>query len=65
MKNENGYGVETYTPPEGIVRVALERTKGITRRWGAGQRSTLGQLAVSAYLQGIEDAIKATHHEVR
>jgi len=52
---------EHYEPPQEIVKVALERTEDIVREWRLGiwdNPFALKQLAVSLYLQGIEDASK-------
>ena len=51
-----------FTPPPHIVQIAAERTRAITRRWGANiiySPADFMVLAESCYMQGMNDMIDA------
>ena len=52
--------VEEYKPPKEMVEVAEHRTKDILRKWSWNQDNTIGQLAISLYLQGMCDVINVS-----
>lgn len=55
------YPIEHITVPKNVAEVAAERTKGIVRHWvWTGKAATLENLAISLYLQGIQDAVNAS-----
>ncbi len=56
--------VEIISVSQEIAEVAARRTKGILRHWPwTGRNATLENLAISIYLQGIQDAVQAAPRE--
>lgn len=50
--------IEYYEPPRDIVEITEKRTMDIVRVWGYSPKNTIGQLATSLYLQGMEDVVR-------
>lgn len=57
MKKEKRVFIETYQPPETTVAFVTERVKPFLKFW-ATSGYDLQTLAMSMYLQGMEDLIK-------
>jgi hypothetical protein len=55
------YPIEHITLPIDIAETAENRTRDLLSHWSKGSKNTLSQLAVSIYLQGIEDATKVIY----
>lgn len=56
--------LEIIEVPEKVVKLAHDRTKDMMRWWATSGSYDLTKLVLSAYLQGVEDGVRAKEHQL-